>query len=313
MKRVSWLKAGHSNTIFTVRDVVRGTDGAVMASYEFDEYGRRLATSETGASSQKTFVGGLSVQDEVADTGLMMMGHRFYAPDHGRFLNRDPIGFAGGLNLFEYAGSSPVQMVDPRGLQEEGFPFSQPSEFFSKLVGESREQLKEFKEWVLTTASVAPGPTGYVAGIALWITSDEEENGGVNPFIIGPLSGLSRLLRLKKAAENIGYTDPMSIRFTQGGCSMRFKDGSSVTDLISALKSGSVTADDIPPLRIFERDGKIYSLDNRRLFAFKEAKIDVRVKAATQREIRDEAWKMNDMLDDGMTIKVRGIGVHTYE
>lgn len=56
--------------------------------------------------SQKTFVGGMSVQDEVAETGLMMMGHRFYAPDLGRFLNRDPIGFAGGatyLNMLEAA------------------------------------------------------------------------------------------------------------------------------------------------------------------------------------------------------------------
>ena len=60
----------------------------------------------------------MSVQDEVADTGLMMMGHRFYAPDHGRFLNRDPIGFAGGLNLFEYAGGRPVSYIDPNGLDE---------------------------------------------------------------------------------------------------------------------------------------------------------------------------------------------------
>ncbi len=56
------------------------------------------------------------MQDEVADTGLMMMGHRFYAPDHGRFLNRDPIGFRGGANLFEYAASSPVQVTDAAGL-----------------------------------------------------------------------------------------------------------------------------------------------------------------------------------------------------
>ena len=99
-----------------MRDVVNNS-GAVVASYEFDEYGRRLATSESGVSSQKTFVGGMSVQDEVADTGLMMMGHRFYAPDLGRFLNRDPIGFAGGMNLFEYANGRPHQAVDPDGTR----------------------------------------------------------------------------------------------------------------------------------------------------------------------------------------------------
>ena len=127
MKRVSWLKAGHSNTIFTVRDVVSSA-GAVVASYEFDEYGRRIATSETGVSTQKTFVGGMSVQDEVAETGLMMMGHRFYEPfPMGRFLSRDPIGFAGGLNLFAYAGGRPISGIDPYGLDEEG-PANHPNE-----------------------------------------------------------------------------------------------------------------------------------------------------------------------------------------
>ncbi len=104
-----------TDALSTVRDVVNSS-GTVLASYEFDEYGQRIATSESGASSQKTFVGGMSVQDEVADTGLMMMGHRFYAPDLGRFLNRDPIGFAGGMNLFEYAGSLPTFKRDSLGL-----------------------------------------------------------------------------------------------------------------------------------------------------------------------------------------------------
>ena len=39
-------------------------------------------------------------------------------PTLGRFLNRDPIGFAGGLNLFNYP-LNPVTFVDPRGLEGE--------------------------------------------------------------------------------------------------------------------------------------------------------------------------------------------------
>jgi len=109
-----------TDSLSTVRDVVRGTDGAVMASYEFAEYGQRISSSESGVNSQKTWVGGLSVQDEVADTGLMMMGHRFYDPGlMGRFLSRDPIGFSGGLNLFEYSRSSPINFTDSTGLQED--------------------------------------------------------------------------------------------------------------------------------------------------------------------------------------------------
>jgi RHS repeat-associated protein len=108
----------------TVRDVVNAS-GEVKASYEFSEYGQRIATSENGVSSQKAWVGGSSVQDEAADTGLMMMGHRFYDPDLlGRFLNRDPIGFRGGLNLFEYASGSPVMKADASGLNPLGLDFN---------------------------------------------------------------------------------------------------------------------------------------------------------------------------------------------
>ena len=83
-----------SDSLSTVRDVVSEL-GTVLSSYEFSAYGQRTETNENGISSQKTYVGGLSVQDEVDDTGLMMMGHRFYEPQLGRFLNRDPIGHAG--------------------------------------------------------------------------------------------------------------------------------------------------------------------------------------------------------------------------
>ena len=126
MKRVSWLKAGHSKVIYfitdalgTVRDIVNSS-GLVRASYEFDESGRRISTFEDGVSSQKTFLGAMSVQDEFSETGLMMMGHRFYDPDLlGRFVNRDPIGFGGGLNLFEYSQNSPTSKTDATGLKPE--------------------------------------------------------------------------------------------------------------------------------------------------------------------------------------------------
>jgi|GEM_PF-1666622 len=103
----------------TVRDIINSS-GSVVASYEFNEYGRRISTFENGVSSLKTYVGGLSVQDEVAETSLMLMGHRFYDPSLGRFLNRDPVGFAGGLNLFSYGANNPVSRVDHTGLFDWG-------------------------------------------------------------------------------------------------------------------------------------------------------------------------------------------------
>ncbi|MGE0496183.1 MAG: RHS repeat-associated core domain-containing protein, partial [Vulcanimicrobiota bacterium] len=40
----------------------------------------------------------------------------------GRFLSRDPISFAGGLNLYGYVGGNPVNGVDPAGLQDTPIP-----------------------------------------------------------------------------------------------------------------------------------------------------------------------------------------------
>ena len=46
-----------------------------------------------------------------------------------------------------------------------------------------------------------------------------------------------------------------------------------IDDLAEGLKSGKIKPSNIDPIRVVEKDGKLYSLDNRRLFAYKEASI----------------------------------------
>ena len=47
----------------------------------------------------------------------------YYAPHIGRFINRDPIGYAGGdRNLYAYVGGRAVSAVDPMGLQAPSGP-----------------------------------------------------------------------------------------------------------------------------------------------------------------------------------------------
>ncbi|WP_279608079.1 RHS repeat domain-containing protein [Burkholderia pyrrocinia] len=52
------------------------------------------------------------------ETGLHHNRHRYYDPSSGRFISKDPIGLAGGLNAFQYA-PNPVEWVDPFGLARE--------------------------------------------------------------------------------------------------------------------------------------------------------------------------------------------------
>jgi uncharacterized protein RhaS with RHS repeats len=44
------------------------------------------------------------------------MRNRWYDPQTGRFLSQDPIGLAGGVNLYAYAGNNPASFSDPFGL-----------------------------------------------------------------------------------------------------------------------------------------------------------------------------------------------------
>ncbi|AOX99261.1 hypothetical protein BJP62_01610 [Jeongeupia sp. USM3] len=59
----------------------------------------------------------LRFQGQYADeeTGLHYNRHRYYDPEVGRFVSKDPIGLLGGLNTHAYA-PNPVGWVDPRGL-----------------------------------------------------------------------------------------------------------------------------------------------------------------------------------------------------
>lgn len=49
------------------------------------------------------------------ETGLHYNLFRYYDPDIGRFTQHDPIGLAGGINLYQYA-PNPLGWVDPLGL-----------------------------------------------------------------------------------------------------------------------------------------------------------------------------------------------------
>jgi len=48
------------------------------------------------------------------------VGHRWYDPASGRFLQRDPIGIMGGPHVYAYVGHGPQTEVDPHGMMPIG-------------------------------------------------------------------------------------------------------------------------------------------------------------------------------------------------
>ena len=49
------------------------------------------------------------------ETGFFYFGKRYYNPSLGRWITKDPAGFADGLNLYAYVHNSPLTHIDPDG------------------------------------------------------------------------------------------------------------------------------------------------------------------------------------------------------
>jgi RHS repeat-associated protein len=95
----------------SVRLVVNVATGAVVQALDYDGWGRIISDSNPGFQPFG-FAGGLYDRR----TTLSHFGARAYDPATGRWLQKDPIGFAGGdANLYAYVGNDPVNAVDPTG------------------------------------------------------------------------------------------------------------------------------------------------------------------------------------------------------
>jgi len=91
---------------------ITNSNGAVVNTYCYSPEG--LVGAQETIPNPFTYVGKYGVIAE--GNGLYFMRARYYDPEVGRFINKDPIGYWGGLNLFTYTGNNQVSSVDPTGL-----------------------------------------------------------------------------------------------------------------------------------------------------------------------------------------------------
>jgi RHS repeat-associated protein len=85
----------------------------VLTSHLFDSFGDGLASGSYPAPFGFGAQAGYYADTE---TGLYLLTNRYYDPAQGRFLTRDPIGYAGGIDLYAYTANDPMTWVDPLGL-----------------------------------------------------------------------------------------------------------------------------------------------------------------------------------------------------
>ena len=118
-----------SNTAFYHSDaggnVTRLVDssGNVQATYQYDSYGALVSQSGSWATANPYLFSGKRYLGD----GLYYFGYRFYNTDLQRWINKDPLGESGGINLYGYVGNAPTTSVDPLGLiifDEDGAPIT---------------------------------------------------------------------------------------------------------------------------------------------------------------------------------------------
>ena len=102
-----------------------GRDGSVLCSSIYDTQGHEATTDThpdpfSGYGGQWGYYADWETSGDNGGSCLYLLGHRFYDPNAGRFINRDPIGYRGGLNLYGYTGNNPVNAKDPTGYDDEG-------------------------------------------------------------------------------------------------------------------------------------------------------------------------------------------------
>ena len=119
----------HQNLNYSVVGLTNAS-GVLVEAYEYGPYGRHITFSHGGGAvlfngTDTMTPGSASTlgnpflytgQRFDSETGMYYYKHRYYDTQAGRFISRDPIGYANDLNDYQYVFSEPINQIDSYGL-----------------------------------------------------------------------------------------------------------------------------------------------------------------------------------------------------
>ncbi|WKZ80859.1 MAG: RHS repeat-associated core domain-containing protein [Fimbriimonadaceae bacterium] len=112
-RRSSVTKFYHPDRLGTTERLT-DTNQSTTDTRQYDAFG--LLTSSSGNTPTPFGFAGAWGYQEDPDSGLKLLGHRYYDPSTGRFLTRDPV--KDGRNWYGYCGNNPSTFRDPGGLRK---------------------------------------------------------------------------------------------------------------------------------------------------------------------------------------------------
>ena len=117
--RMAMVDAATGNFYFYLNDrlgtpqlMTYGNSTTVMWEARYKPFGEAVVHPQSGVVNNFRFPG----QYFDGETGFHYNYHRYYDPSTGRYLRPDPIGLAGGINLFLYTHNNSINLIDPFGL-----------------------------------------------------------------------------------------------------------------------------------------------------------------------------------------------------
>jgi RHS repeat-associated protein len=99
--------------------LVDQASGTTSGEYDYNAFGETVKAVGTAASANPFR---FSTKYTDSETGHLYYGLRYYSPNMGRWLSRDPIGERGGLSLYAICANDPIGRLDYVGLQGETVP-----------------------------------------------------------------------------------------------------------------------------------------------------------------------------------------------
>jgi RHS repeat-associated protein len=101
----------HTDGLSSIVEIT-GQSGAVIQAYKYSSFGIIESVLDPNFVQPYTF----TARELDIESGLYFYRARHYDSATGRFLQTDPLGISGSLNLYTYLGNRPVGFIDPLGL-----------------------------------------------------------------------------------------------------------------------------------------------------------------------------------------------------